>query len=301
MTVREFSYMLLNGVSMGAMLGIVAMALVIIYRGSHVVNFAFPSLTMLAAFAVIVTADRLQVPFIVAVLIGVVIMAVGFGLLERVLIRRLVLRRAVMSASILTLGLDIAIRAELNQGIGSRHLTLDGPWGTRVLSVGDGSLPVSRVIGLVVAVVLMIGFRLWLKRSSFGIVMRAVADDQVAANEIGVRVSRIWTVSWVLAGALTVPAAVFLVAFPASGLDTATYWVALTAIPVMIIGGLQSLEGAVVAGVAVGVCMSVLGAYQDQLAFLGRGFDSLSPYVLMLLVLLVKPGGLISGAEVNRV
>ena len=131
--------------------------------------------------------------------------------------------------------------------------------------------------------------------------MRAAADDPETASLMGVRLSRVSMISWAIASALAVVAGIFLVSYPSAGLDISVGGVALQAIPAAIIGGLDSTTGAVVGGLAVGLTQVLTLGYQEQLAFLGLSFSQAAPYILMLLVLLVRPAGLFGTREVSRV
>jgi branched-chain amino acid transport system permease protein len=130
--------------------------------------------------------------------------------------------------------------------------------------------------------------------------MRAAAFDQEAALTQGVSVGSVFALSWAMAGALAAVAGSLLAI--SAGVDRQIWIVALVALPAIILGGLDSLEGAVVGGLAVGVVESLVGTYQrDYAPWLGDNFAVVSPYVLMLLVLLAKPYGIFGTPEVRRV
>ncbi len=134
----------------------------------------------------------------------------------------------------------------------------------------------------------------------YGLAMRATAFDQEAALTQGVNVGSVFALSWALAGALAAIAGTLLAT--SAGVDRQIWIVALVALPAIILGGLDSLPGAVIGGLAVGVVESLVGTYQRDLApWLGDNFAVVSPYVLMLLVLLAKPYGLFGTPEVRRV
>jgi branched-chain amino acid transport system permease protein len=118
---------------------------------------------------------------------------------------------------------------------------------------------------------------------------------------MGVRLNRISLLAWAIAAALAVVAGIFLVSYPSAGLDVTVTAVALQAIPAAVIGGMDSTTGAVVGGLAVGLTQVLALGYQEQLAVLGRSFSQAAPYLLMLVVLLIRPAGLFGTREVSRV
>ena len=139
------------------------------------------------------------------------------------------------------------------------------------------------------------------KYSSWGVAMRAAAEDGEAAALMGIRLGRVSMVAWIVAGALAAVAGLFLVGAPTPGVTPAVATVALRAFPAAILGGLDSTGGALVGGLLIGIAESLAAGYQDQIAFLGRGFGDVVPYVVMVAVLLVRPSGLFGTRELTRV
>jgi len=118
---------------------------------------------------------------------------------------------------------------------------------------------------------------------------------------MGIRLGRVSALAWAVAGALAGVAALFLVGSPTPGVSPAAYTVALRAFPAAILGGLDSTGGALVGGLLIGLAESFAAGYQDQLLFLGRGFGDVVPYIVMIIVLLVRPSGLFGTKELTRV
>ena len=139
------------------------------------------------------------------------------------------------------------------------------------------------------------------KYSSWGVAMRASAEDGETAALMGIRLGRVSALAWVVAGALAAVAALFLVGAPTPGVSASVYSVSLRAFPAAILGGLDSTGGALVGGLLIGITESLAAGYQDQLLFLGRGFGDVVPYVVMIIVLLVRPSGLFGTKELTRV
>jgi branched-chain amino acid transport system permease protein len=207
----------------------------------------------------------------------------------------------VISLAIVTIGVDIILLTELIRRIGSDILNVPHPWGGKSFRIGEVGISQNRLIATIVAAILIAVFFAAFKYSSWGVAMRASAEDGEAAALMGIRLGRVSALAWTVAGALAAVAALFLVGAPTPGVSAAAYTVALRAFPAAILGGLDSTGGALVGGLLIGVTESLASGYQDQLSFLGRGFGDVVPYVVMIIVLLVRPSGLFGTKELTRV
>ncbi|HEX6361096.1 branched-chain amino acid ABC transporter permease [Actinophytocola sp.] len=296
---NQFFTLLVNGLSLGCIDALIALGFVIVFKATRVVNFAYGSLLLLGAYVVGSTHESLG--FAGAALLGVAVTAVLAVLLGVVLLRRARLADP-GTLAILTLGIDILLATELTRRIGTDLLTTGDPWGADVVSLAGIQVPQTRVAAAVVAVVLVTGFLAVVKFTDWGIALRASAEKPATAALMGIRLSRVAASAWALAGALAATAALFFTAFPSPGISGTVGQAALAAaVPAAVLGGLDSTTGALVGGLAVGVTATFAAGYQDQLAFLGRGFGTVAPYVVMLLVLLARPSGLFGSKEIARV
>jgi branched-chain amino acid transport system permease protein len=296
--VTQFLSLLLNGISLGAIYALIALGFVVIFKASEVVSFTHGSLLLLGAYSIARLSDPLG--FYLAVVVGVAITAFAAFLIERLIINRL--RGApVISLAIVTIGVDIILLTELIRRIGSDILNVPHPWGSESFRIGEVGISQNRLIATLVAGVLIVAFFLAFKYSSWGVAMRASAEDGETAALMGIRLGRVSALAWIVAGALAAVAALFLVGAPTPGVSAAAYTVALRAFPAAILGGLDSTGGALVGGLLIGLAESFAAGYQDQLLFLGRGFGDVVPYVVMIAVLLVRPSGLFGTKELTRV
>lgn len=297
----EFTTLTLNGLSVGSIYALIALGIVLVFKATEVINFAHPSLLVVGTFIVAKLHDSFDASFYIAAPAGILITA-GLGvLIERVLVRPFYKRQAILAAGIMTIGLSIVIDTLMTNQIGAQILSVGAPWGSNTIGILGATIPLSRVVAFIVAVVLLIAFHFWLQRSDFGVGMRAAADDAETASLMGVSLTRVSMFAWGIASGLAVVAGIFLVSYPSSGVDVTVTVVALQAIPAAVIGGLDSTTGAVVGGLAVGLTQVFALGYQDELLFLGRSFSQAAPYILMLLVLLIRPAGLFGTKEVSRV
>ncbi len=293
----EFLEAVIRGLGNGSVYALLAIGFVIIYKSTGVISFAQPA--MMLSGAVAVSYFSPTVGFYLALLFGGLMLAgVGLGV-ERAFIRPMV-GRPVFVVAIITIGLDIAIRVIANGFIGLGARPVGDPWGLSRFSVGD--LQVQwRHVAMMVTTAIVLAVLFWFFRfTRHGLAMRATAFDQEAAMTQGVSVGSVFALSWAMAAGLAAVAGALLAT--GAGVDRQLWIITLVALPAVILGGLDSLEGAVVGGLAVGVVESLVGSYQGHYApWLGTNFASVSPYVLMLLVLLVRPYGIWGTPEVRRV
>jgi branched-chain amino acid transport system permease protein len=297
--VSQFVELLVNGLSLGCIDALIALGFVIVFKATRVVNFAYGSLVLLGAYTVGRYHDALG--FAGAVLVSLAVTAAVAALTGVVLLRRARLADP-GTLAILTLGVDIVLVTELTRRIGTDLLTTGDPWGAEVVTIGPVHIPQTRIVAAAVAVVLVTIFLAVLRFTDWGVALRASSERPATAALMGIRLGRTAATTWLLAGALAAVAGVLFTAFPSPGIGGTVGQLALgVAVPAAVLGGLDSTTGALVGGLAVGLTATFAAGYADQLAFLGRGFASVAPYVVMLLVLLVRPSGLFGSREVTRV
>jgi len=296
--VTQFLSLLVSGISLGAIYALIALGFVVIFKASEVVSFMQGSLLLLGAYLTV----RFQQPlgFWLGALVAIVVTGLVGLIIDRVFLVRL-RGAAVISLAILTIGLDILLSTELTRRIGSDILNINHPWGGQVVHLGSVGITANRLIAIGAAAVLMGAFFAAFKYSSWGVAMRAAAEDGEAAALMGIRLGRVSAVAWIVGASLAAIAGIFLVGSPTPGVTPAVGATALRAFPAAILGGLDSTGGALVGGLIVGITETLASGYQEQLAFLGRGFGAVLPYIVMFAVLLVRPSGLFGTRELTRV
>jgi branched-chain amino acid transport system permease protein len=297
--VNQFIELCISGISLGFVYALVALGFVMIFKATRVVNFALGSFVLLGAY-VIARLNEGGMAFLPAVLIGVAATALASAVVQILILSRL--RGASLDIlAICTIGVNIILITELTRRIGTNVLNLGDPWGEKVTHIASWAVPTARVFAAIVAVLLLGGFLVVHKFSDFGIAMRSAADDGEAAALMGIRLGRVAAASWAVAGGLAAVGGVFFTTFPTPGVDASVGLSALAAFPAAILGGLDSIAGAVVGGLLIGVVVTLTAGYQDDLSFLGRGLSDVMPYVVMTAVLLVRPWGLFGTRELTRV
>ncbi|WP_412076190.1 branched-chain amino acid ABC transporter permease [Streptomyces xanthophaeus] len=293
-----FLELLLGGLSMGSVYALIALGFVVIFKATEVVNFAHASLLLAGGYVTAVLHDDIGFWPALAVGIGAAA-AVGAGVEFLVMRRYRGQDHSVLA--IVTIGVDILITTDLTRRIGTDVLALGDPWGDAVVHLGPVTLPQTRIAAFVAAALMIGAFLLVFRYTAWGVAMRAAAEKPETAALMGVRLGRVSLAAWAVAGSLAAVAALFLTVFPTPGLERATSLAALKAFPAAILGGLDSTTGALAGGLIVGVTEAMATGYQSQLTFLGRGIGDLAPYLVMVVVLLLRPAGLFGTKELARV
>lgn len=291
---------LVRGLGIGGLYALLGVSFVIIYRATGVVNFATPALMILGAFFTGYFGTSLGLPFFVAVVLAMIVMALIGMATERIALRPMVGRPA-FSAATVTVGLFIILLIVAGRLIGSELVNVNDPFGLNTIEVFGSTLFTVDLGRLVISMIAIAIVGVFLTRSRTGLAMRATAFDQETSLAQGINVGRMFGLSWGISAAMAALAGAMLTA-GGSGVETTAALVALKALPVIILGGLDSIKGAVIGGLIIGIIESITRTYQPlYLPWLGANFDIIVPYVIMIIVLMVRPYGLYGTKEVVRV
>lgn len=291
------------GLSLGAVYALVAVGFVVIYRASQVFNFAHGELLTFGAYMMVTLADAddgAGLPWAVALLGALLCTGLLAAAVERVALRPLV-GRPVFVTIMTTIFVGIVLRTLMLAIWGTDTRRTPAPWDDMAtVDLGFTAVGYSR-IGAVVAGGLAVGaFVLLIRRSRVGVAMRAAATDQEAALSLGIPVGRIFGLTWFIAGVLAALGGIFLGMYP-NQFDANLGFTALRAFPAVIIGGLESVGGAVLAGLALGVLEALAQGYVNpNLGQFGQNFHEVFPYLAMILFLVVRPYGIFGTRAVRR-
>jgi branched-chain amino acid transport system permease protein len=292
-----------SGAALGAVYALVGLGFVVIYRATGVINFAQAGMVVVGAFLVYNATSTWDLPFWLAVLVSM-----GLGALLGIALERFILRRMigqpVYAVILVTVGLLLLVEPIVTTIWRNPGTNIDNPWGLDKLTIGDVSILRVDVATVALASVVLAAFFAFFRYTRYGVAMRATAVDQEAALAQGIDVRRIVALSWAIAGVVAVLAGTMLGsgAGPGTGLGVGIGIISLKALPAVVLGGLDSPLGAVVGGLIIGIAEVLTAGYQhDVLPFLPSGFASVMPWVVMLVVLLVRPYGLFGTREVRRV
>lgn len=292
----QFLQLLFQGFALGCIYALVALGFTVIYRASQVINFAQGGLLLVGAYLVSVFATGTHLPFWLSVLVAVVLLAAG-GMVFQILVLRRVIGQPVFVLVMITIGASIAIDAAISAIFGGNTRLLGDPWGASALHVAGVTLNWDRVWAVIVTAAILVGFFLFDRYSRYGLAMRATAADEEAAAAVGVPVRRVYALSWAIAGGVAAVGGLFLAGFPSAPNPTLGD-TALVAFPAIILGGLDSPPGAVVGGVVIGIVQVLTSGYAPS--WLGNNFSDIAPYILMIVVLLIRPYGLFGTRPVER-
>jgi branched-chain amino acid transport system permease protein len=283
-----------NGALSGLMYSLVAMGIVLIYKSSSVPNLAQGALTMVGAYVVLAFANGAGLPMWLAIPAAMVtMMGVGLGI-ERVALRRLAGRPIVMIL-MMTLGLDIFLRA-VTMAIGG------GTARPMKIGITDeplflGPLLINRAyaVGAAVALLLFFVFVLFF-RTRRGVVLRAIADDYMASWAVGISVERGVALSWALSSLVATTAGVLWGSI--QGVDQSLSMLLLKGITVAVLGGMDSLGGAILAGIGLGAFEAVASGILDPM--LGGGSRELVVALVLILTIMIRPHGLFGRHDIER-
>jgi len=298
--VEELLVSVLRGLGIGSTYALLAVGFVIIYRATDVVNFAQPALMILGAYYVSLYVHNIGMPFVLAVPAAMLTLALIGAITERIALRPMVGEPA-FSAAMVTVGVFIVLFIVAFRLIGPNVITVGDPWGLERSTIFGIRVPQVDLAKIVISLTTIAVVGVVLKRSRVGLAMRATALDQEVALAQGVDVGRMFGLAWAVSAALAGLAGM-LIGTGSGGVGPLDAFIALKALPVVILGGLDSIKGAVYAGLIVGVAESLTRSYQPGFApFLGANFDVVVPYLIMILVLMIRPYGLFGTPEIQRV
>ncbi len=277
--------LLISGISQGCIYGLIALGFVLIYKATETVSFAQGELMMLGAFGGLVGMTLLGFPFWAAVLAAVAGMALLGVLLERIVIRP-ILGQPAFSIVMLTIGIGYVARGLITMipGIGTETHTLPVPYKDQIWKLGTLVINVEQVAVIAATAVLCAGLFAMFRYSKLGIAMQASSQNQLAAYYMGIPVKALNGLVWGLAAAVAAVAGLLLA--PITFVHANMGFIGLKAFPAAVVGGFGSLPGAIVGGLVIGIVESLSGFY------LPEGFKDTAPYVVVLIMLMVKPNGL---------
>ena len=293
----QFALLLLsNGILIGLMYSLIALGFVLVYKATDAVNFAQGEFVMIAGFVAVGALTVLGAPLwlsLLAALFGMV--AFGFAL-ERVMLRKLI-GRPVIAVVMATIGLASILRGLGPFGIfqGTRPLPL--PLRDEPFVLGPLFVPPIQLLGGAVSLIFLAGFGYFFLKSRKGIAMRAVADNQQVAMAMGIDVERYFGLAWAMTGIVSALGGVLWGNM--LGVDVNLSLVGFKVFPVVILGGLDSIPGAIIGGLIVGIVENVAAGYVDPLV--GGGTKDFAPYVLMILALMIRPYGIFGKRIIERV
>lgn len=293
----EFLNYALVGLVSGFVYSLIGLGFVLIYKCSGILNFAQGAIAVLSAYVLYSLATQLGMPIAPAILLTLAVgVLLGF-IIQRYMLNRLI-GQPVLGIIVLTLALSELLRGIMILGWGSGILnppSLFPIGGFNIANVVN--LSYSHIAFLIVSAIMIGGFALFYNRSKIGLAMKCTAEDVSTATSLGIRVPLILTVAWMIA-CLTAAVAGILVT-NVMGISYNVSQIGLKGMAVVLVGGLESLPGVLIAGPLMGLIEFLAAGYLDPIV--GGGMRDLAPYIVLLLVLLLRPSGIFGLARIERI
>ncbi|HUA54911.1 MAG TPA: branched-chain amino acid ABC transporter permease [Candidatus Sulfotelmatobacter sp.] len=292
----EFTFILLtNGLMIGLMYALIALGFVLVYKATDAINFAQGEFVMFAAFIAAGAAAGGLSFWLCAALALAGMVVFGFGL-ERIVLRPL-MGRPIIAVVMATIGVAAVLRGFATLVFGAGTRVIEMPVGDDPIILGPLMLPPVQIVGATVSLIFLGAFSWLFLKSRMGVAMRAVAESQQVAAAMGIDVRRYFAFAWALAGVVSALGGIVWGAM--LGVDNQIAVIGLKVFPVVILGGLDSIVGAVVGGLIVGIAENLAAGYFDPIV--GGGTKDFAPYVLMIAMLMVRPYGIFGSRRIERV
>lgn len=289
---EKFIQLTVSGLANGMVYALVALGFVIIYKASDVINFAQGELLLFGAYLAFAFIAQFGLPWTLGVLLTLVV-AVALGVLVERLVLRPLIGEPIISMIMATIGLSSVLKGIVN----AIWTPVPRPFPEFIprsdVYIGPAVVGADRLVAIGIAVFLLLIFTLFFRYTREGIAMRAIADDQQAALSMGISVKRVFAIAWAIAAVTAAVGGIILANIV--GVSGNISIIGLRVFPVVILGGLDSIPGAIIGGAFIGLLEAYTGGY------IGQGLELVVPFVVLMLVLMVKPYGLFGKEIIERV
>ncbi len=287
-----FIQLTLTGLTNGAILALAALGFVLIYKSSDILNFAQGEFLLIGAYVTYAMIAQFGLAWPLGLLLTLVVSIVLGVVVERLVLRPLI-GEPIISVIMVTIGLSSLLRAIVSTIWGNQPRAFPPFIPSEPVNVLGATVGADRLWAIVVAVLMLGLFNFFFKRSKEGIAMRAVADDQQAALSMGISVKRIFAWAWSIAAMSAAVGGALLANIVGVGPELSGF--GLRVFPVVILGGLDSIPGAVIGGVIIGLLEAYTGGY------IGQGLNQVVPFIVLIIILMVRPYGLFGQEIIERV
>jgi branched-chain amino acid transport system permease protein len=291
-----FVALVVDGALAGAVYALIALGFVVVYKASRMINFALGEWVMVGAGLVaagVNVAGLSLVPALVIASAGMIALALGFN----ALVLRPLVGRPLIALIMVTLGFGALLRGTSSLALAGVPRRLALPISPEPIAVAGLVLPVEKIVAAAVALAAIALLTWAFQRSRAGVALRAIADDQQVAMAMGIELGRYFAITWGVVGVIAVLAGTLWTAVSGGGLNVVI--VGLKVFPVVVIGGLDSIPGTIVAAMLIGVLESLAAGYADPV--LGAGFSHVASYLALIAMLFARPYGLFGRPDVVRV
>ena len=285
-----------SGIAVGCLYALIALGFVLIIKATDILNFAHGEIIMISALICYFLMAKYHFSFLPAVLITVVIAGFMGVLTERVVLRPM-LGEPIFAVVMITIGLSIFLRSLAGIIFGHDNYVFPSPFPKEPIQLAGVTLSMTQIWVMVSTAILVVLFFIFFKYSRMGLAMRGTANNQETALLMGISTKRVFAMVWGIAFVTAAIAGIFLANVMVVNIGLT--FVAISAFPAIILGGLESIPGAIIGGLAIGVIENLAGGYLDQM--IGGGVKDVTPFVVLFLILMFKPYGLFGKEEIERV
>ncbi|MBW1634706.1 MAG: branched-chain amino acid ABC transporter permease [Deltaproteobacteria bacterium] len=294
-----FFQIVVSGIVVGSIYALAALGLVLVYKSSRVANFAHGQIIAAGAFITYFLTVTVGIPIFFSFLASMLITFFLAMSVEKIFLRRLI-GEPIISVIMVTIGLGSIIDGLIYlTPFGTENYSFPAFLPQNPLTVGGVSISWTQLVGVIITFLLIGGFSWFFKKSTVGISMRAVSDDQFGAMSVGISVPKVFGLAWATAGLSAAAAGCIIGNITGLNFDT-LHSFGIVVFPVVILGGLDSILGAVVAGIIMGLIQQFASGYLDGNWGL-NGTGDVMPYIVLVIILLFKPHGLFGIHEIERV
>ncbi len=289
--------LMINGIIVGLLYGVVAMCFVLIYKSTQVVNFAQGEFLVLGAWVCWFFVMKWQLPFVLAFIFAMAFMTI-FGILVQMVILRPLIGEPIISVIMVTIGLSIFMQALMNWVFGNSAERFPSVFGDETISIGGLQVETAYLMSLVLSLVVMGLFYYFFKFSRYGLAMRATAFNQQVAQSLGISVKQVFAMAWAISALVSCIAGVVLGLVNAVSNSLAI--IGIKVFPAVIVGGLDSIVGAVIGGVIIGLLENLAEFFDGQFFHIGNMY-TVAPFYVLIIILMIRPYGLFGTKDIERI
>ncbi|MGA1862322.1 branched-chain amino acid ABC transporter permease [Deferribacter thermophilus] len=291
-----FLNLFITGLVIGSIYALLALGFTLIYKATGVVNFAQGELLLIGGYICLYFITSFKVPFIPSFILTFLFMfAFGF-LIERIFLRRMI-GEPIISIIMLTIGLSSLLKSIVQIFWGTDTRVFPQVFSSEPVNILGVKISQVYIYSVLFVAISLALFSLFFKKSKYGVAMRAVASDQQAALSMGIEIKKVFALAWAIAAVVSAIGGVFVGNI--NGVNTNLSQFGLKVFPAVILGGLDSITGAIIGGIVIGVLENLIGGYVDPL--IGGGAKEVFPFIFMIIILMIKPYGLFGTVEVEKV
>jgi branched-chain amino acid transport system permease protein len=289
--------LLINGLIVGTLYGVVAMCFVLIYKSTRVVNFAQGEFMLIGAWTCWWLLIRFELPFWFGFPLTLAFMVI-FGIALQVIVLRPLIGEPIISVIMVTIGLSIFFQALMGLLFGHETKVFPRIFETESINIMGLQVQSAYILSMIISVLIMIGFYYFFKYSRYGLAMRATAFDQQVAQSLGISVKSVFAASWAISAVVSALAGIVI--GMVNGVSSALSFFGIKVFPVVILGGLDSIIGAVVGGLIIGVLENLAEFFDSQWLHLGNLY-AIAPFYALVIILMIKPYGLFGTKDIERI